>query len=542
MAKVEIGGPEDALHIRLGELSYVLTEHYELKCSFFQQPAAFTLRLGPKLTEDEDPNGRRERLVIDVLSAARPGTEFELFIQRPDGARVIIQSGKVDSRGSPGAMPLQAEIKGRDYMAQLFDAYVEEETTFTEKTYYDLVRKVLDIVGLKEQSLPDGSTRFALLVAPENNKRVNASRRQKAPRNTQVIRQIETGAGGGTGKVVLQTPTVKLGTRWYDFLQQVLKLGALWLYATGEGNFVLTRPNIDQEPAFYLYRRAKARAGVIDEYSNVLDHRFDDDTTQRHSEIIVYGRGGGGKAGRNKYKGVVTDKEMVAYGFNKKLTVHDEDVKSNAECEYVARKMMLEERRAGWRLSYVVAGHTMESLANPSGRAIWGPDMMCQVADDQLSVKAELWLDSVTFNRNPHATTTVELAWPNDLVIDPPPTPAVPKPSKKDFAKDPDKQPKAPAADSPVAKAAGNTATVPSQDAALLEGGSGGTGSAGPGYGARSPKNTSGGEGGASGLGPTRSAGQVPAPSYGARSPNPNAGGGGTSGSNQGGGGGAAGF
>src|SRR5689334_23044527 len=107
MAKVAIGGAEDSLNIRLGELKYVLTEHYELKASFFQQPAGFTLRMGPKLTEGDNPNARRERLVTDVLAAARPNTEFELFVQRPDGNRVIIQSGRVDYRGSPSAKPFQ---------------------------------------------------------------------------------------------------------------------------------------------------------------------------------------------------------------------------------------------------------------------------------------------------------------------------------------------------------------------------------------------------------------------------------------------------
>jgi prophage tail gpP-like protein len=542
--KVPIGSAEDCLHIRLGELNFVLTEHYEVKISFFQQPAAFTLRLGPKLISGENPNARRERLIADVLAAARPGTEFELSVQRPDGNRVVVQSGRLDARGSPSAEHLQVELKGRDWMAPLFDSYIEEEVSFTEKTYYDLTRKILDLVGLKETKDAAGNTRFGLITTPDNAKRINASRRQRSKGNTELIRQTETGATSGTGTLVLKTLKAKLGTRYYDFLQDAYKLAALSLYATGEGNFVLTRPNIDQDPAFLFVRSVQpVQDGVRVEDSNILSHAYQDDTTQRHSAIVVYGRSGGGKAGRNGYRGEVTDHEMVDYGFNKKQTVHDEDVKSNAECEYVARKMIAEERRNGWRLSYTVAGHTMPSLQNAAGRAIFGPDMIGRAEDDQLDIHANLWLDNITFSRGPDAKTTVDLCWPNDLQLEPPPTPAVPKPSKKVFPKDPAKQPDPPKP-STVQAATGNTGNAPNQQGALLEGGSGGTGSAGPGYGARSPKNTSGGEGGASGLGPTRGAEtttHVPqGPDFGSRSPSSGAGG--TSGRNSGGGGGAGGF
>lgn len=539
--KVPIGSAEDCLHIRLGALNFVLTEHYEVKISFFQQPAAFTLRLGPKLVQGENPNARRERLIVDILAAARPNTEFELSILRSDGNRVVVQSGRVDSRGSPSGEHLQVEITGRDYMARLFDAYIREETSFTEKTYFDLTRKVLDLVGLKEDKDDAGNARFALLTTADNTRRVNASRKQNKKSNTELIRQTETGATSGTGTLVLKTIKAKLGTRHYDLLQDNYKLSALYLYATGEGNFILTRPNVEQEASFLFVRAVQpVQNGVRVEDSNILSHAFKDDTTQRHSSVLVYGRSGGGKAGRNAYHGECVDQEMTGYGFDKPLVIHDEDVKSNAECEYIARKTVAEERRNGWRLSYTVAGHTMPSLQNPAGRAIYGPDMIARVDDDQLDIHANLWIDNITFSRGPDAKTTVELCWPSDLTIEPPPTPAAPKPSKKVFPKDPAKQPEPPKPSAIGAVQGGNTHEA-REDGALIEGGSGGTGSAGPGYGARSPKNTSGGEGGASGLGPTTAATRAPPSSnagFGSRS----SGAGGTSGNNQGGGGGAAGF
>src|SRR3982750_2069681 len=151
--KIEIGGDEDSFTLRIGGLKFLLTESYEITTSFFKQPSAFTVRLGPKLMQGDN---FRERVISEILDVARPGSKFEMLAGNgydvADGSPkfIGIQSGIIDACGSPSADNMSVEIKGRDFLAPVFDAFVLEERSFTERTYYELTRTVLDAVGLTE--------------------------------------------------------------------------------------------------------------------------------------------------------------------------------------------------------------------------------------------------------------------------------------------------------------------------------------------------------------------------------------------------------
>ena len=541
--RFEIGGAEDSFTLRIGGVMFLLTESYEITASFFKQPSACCIRLGPKLTDGDD---YRERLVSQVLDVARPGSTFELLARSPqkhDEPRWIgIQSGILDSRGSPNAGSLQVELRGRDFMARVFDSFVTEERAFTERTYYDLTRKVLDLVGLTEEA------GHGLLVDDTGRREVNPSRRAvgkggiAVPTQSaeEIVRELETGATSGTGKTLYKAPKIKLGTRYYDFLQQQYKLAGLFLMATGEGNFFLTRPHRYLLPECRLTRKSTRTAtGQRIEHGNILDHSFTDDTTQRHSKAIVYGQGGGGKAGRNKYRGECSDEDLERFGIVKPIVIHDADVKSDEEAAYVARRTLGDERRESWRLVYTVAGHTTPNTASltPGARAFWTPDTTVIVDDDQLNIHDTLWIESVTFRRGPEGTSTrIELCHPSDLDFAPPPEkPKVFAASKKKnredtvdkSAQDLTGQP----SPSPLLTRSPNT------DPALREGGSGGTSSTGAGF--DQPQNS--GSGGSGGFGPAAPPRRPVGPSTGSQAGG-SGGSGGASGFGSGGSGGAGGF
>lgn len=393
----QIGAANDTVHLRLGgKLSeseeIAIAENYEIKMSILQQPAAFTLRLGWSKTAAE------------ILSKYPPGTPFELRIgtrQNP----VVVQSGVTMSRAVPQANFTQIEIGGRDYLAALFDSFVEEEQSFTQATYYDLTRKVLDLVGLTE-------AKGHYLEKNNDNNRKLISGVTKAPRDASaIVEELETGAQTGTGKLIYNTIKAKVGTRYYDFLQKQYKLAGLFLWATGEGNFVLSRPNPNQDPAFRIFR---SRDLSVDQ-TNVLDCHYRDDVTMRHARCLVYGRHGGRKAGRTKFSGEYVDQEMVDRGFNTVIVHYDADAKTQQEADYLARKIIAEERRAGWQLEYTVSGHRVISPANKI--ATWGPDLMCRVDDSELDIHDNFYIEAVTFRRSPATTTTVTLMRPEDLVF-----------------------------------------------------------------------------------------------------------------------------
>jgi prophage tail gpP-like protein len=388
------GNDNDAVQIRLGDEDVKkIVASYEVKIGLLQVPGAFALRLG------------WAGQAIELLNKAVPGTPFELWV----GPRRLL-TGKVDARGVPTASSTEVEIHGRDHLATLFDAYVEEEQEFTERTYFDLTRKVLDLAGLTE------AKGHYLQAFNDANRRLLTGSKIIARAPDAIATELLTGSLGGTGDLVFETPKTKVGERYYDFLTRQLKLAGLFLWCSPDKTFVLAAPNADQAPSYLLYRSRSTAAA--EENTNVLDCRFQDDATMRHSQVEVFGRSGGGKRGIETCSGVFSDDEILNfYKFTKRLVIHDADVKNREQSEFVARRIISQERRAGWQLEYTVAGHTVFSADADDNRATWGPDTVVQVEDEQLGISGPHYIEAVTYSRHPHTTTRLTLMRPTDLLF-----------------------------------------------------------------------------------------------------------------------------
>lgn len=393
----ELGGVNDVVKIRLGDQEVKITESYEVKTSILQQPSAFSLRLGWSDT------------AIDLLNLAVPGTPFDLSINGR-----LLQTGTVDFRGAPSAKSTEVEIRGRDYLAPLVDAFVAEEQSFTEKTYFDLTRKILDLAGLTE------AKGHSLRATNDVTRRLLTGSPLIPRESTELATEIATGALSGTGNLVFETPKTKAGERYWDFLQRQYKLAGLFLWASPDKTFVLAAPNANQPPSYSLYRARASRGSP--ETSNILDASWRDDTTMRHSECRVFGRSGGGKKGVETCDGVFVDPELVNppysnFGFSKLIVIHDADVKNREQCEFVARRIISEERRAGWQLEYTVAGHTIFSKVADNQNATWGPDTVVDVQDEELGMHGQFYLEACTYSRNPQTTTKLTLMRTTDLLF-----------------------------------------------------------------------------------------------------------------------------
>jgi prophage tail gpP-like protein len=377
--KLTANGP-DALAYEVA-----ICESYEVKISVMTQPSAFTLRLGWSDTARE------------LLQLAIPGSLFELSV-----SGVLIQSGIIDSRGVPSSDSTVVEIKGRDFMRKLMNCHVEEDIEFKEKTYYDLTRHVMNIVGLEKHELVAGNGA---------NRRAVTGTNLEAVKTEDQVRVIETGLPSpGGSKLEFKSLKARVGERWYDWLQDKYKLAGMFLWCAGDGKFILATPQPSVLPLYPLVRQR----GVARNTVNIISHTFRDDCTNRHAQYIVYGRFGHGKAGRNKITGEYVDSEMVLRGFTDVITYHDPDVATTEQAEHLAKRYASEERRAGWNLDYTVAGHRVPSLFGDV--AIWGPDTTAQVQDDELGIEGDHYIESVTFAMNPQKTTKIELIRPEDLL------------------------------------------------------------------------------------------------------------------------------
>ena len=411
MAFNGVRGAEDRIAVKLGGEQVFTLERYEIKRAILTQPSASSFSLG---TGDQ---------VADLIARFPPRTKFELLVND-----LLCVTGRIDgcaSSGAPGILTLH----GRDTLAALQQGYVPNEFSINNVTYAQLVRQVMDKAGLKDVKLAYSNTanRRAITGAHPNE--------LQPPRNVEE-EQVETEAG--SGGLVKRSVQAHLGETWYQFLKRHLDRAGLFLWAAGDGSFVLSEPNPNQIALYQITRTYLGNIGagisspsslaapqsVYADASTIIDHSFTNDTTPRFASVAVYARGGGRKSGRTTATARVADEEMKRWGATEELTLRDVNADTPKKAEFWARKKIAETRRQGWRLSYTVYGHTAVPIAG--GAPIpWAPDTMVHVHDDKLGFDDIFYVEGVTFRSSPETTTVLDLCRPDDLVFGarPPPGP-----------------------------------------------------------------------------------------------------------------------
>lgn len=381
----ELGASDDSVTLRLGDDAVHISQSYEIQSAILTQPTAFSLRLGWGDTTAE------------LFKHYSPNTSFVLIIANAQQA-----SGRVDevsAEGSSGAT--EVTIKGRDTLASLHDVDVNADISFANSTYVAIVERALKEVGLGDATLVTSNLANRKL-------RAGVPIAELAPPDLVLeLRQVGIVAAGTTQGHV----TARSGERWSQFLSRYLEKAGLMLWAAADGSFILSQPNAKQAPAYRIVRRRGQTRNEV----NVVGASLKNDTTSRFSKATAYGRGGGKKLGRTKAKGSFTDDEMQAWGFSRTRSFRDTTCTSQVQAEFYARRKVAEARRAGWQLRYTVAGHTTAALGS-GRRAVWTPDTMVQVDDDEFGLHGNFYLESVTFKRPP-TTTELVLMRPSDLVF-----------------------------------------------------------------------------------------------------------------------------
>lgn len=392
------GGIDDRVRLQLGDDEVKIAETYEVNASILSQPSGFSLRLG---------NGDVAR---EILKRYLPLTPFKLYI-----GSVLQQSGNIDhprAEGSTGATTIT--LRGRDALAPLHDAEIDAEESLSNMTYTDLVKRSLEKVGLSAAKLKasgeaDRSIRAGVPVTQFSD---------PAPTDPAILTGSHE-SGGTTYPVNKRAMQTKLGESWFSFVRRYLDRAGFFLWAGADGSFILSAPNVDQKPIYKIVRKRGMPSNAV----NVTDATFDNDTTHRHSVAVVYGRGGGRKHGRSKAITATTDDEMVNFlqeafgiGTHRQLVIRDANVHTIDQAAFLGQRKLAEERRAGWRLEYTLAGHTTPALGT-SKRAVWTPDTLVEVEDDEFGLHNTFWIESCEYKRGPETTTTIRLMRKTDLLF-----------------------------------------------------------------------------------------------------------------------------
>lgn len=382
------GEIDDRVRLTLDGHDVRVAESYDVRCSYLSAPGNFALRLGSG------------DVASALISLALPNNQFQIRV-----GDVLAQTGTVDgfeAEGSTGGT--EVTVHGRDAIAPLFDNYVDAETSFNDETYTafvgNVLKRVIDAAG-KTLAVDNAANRKIMTGVP-----VLAPHSE--PRTA-----IEIVEDAGTQGSVQRAVQAKLGEKWYVCTRRHLDRAGLFLTASADGNYVLSRPNTTQPTLAKIFRGRGANPG--DHRSNVLRARWRFDTTHRFTEVQIYTRGGGRKFGRGKELGLFTDQGMEAWGFHRPLILRDKTCTNGQQAEFLAHRHIADANRKGFVLEYQMRGHTAVSLVDGS-RAVWAPDTIVEVNDEEFGISGLFWVESVTFRRPP-STTTLVLMRPSDLVF-----------------------------------------------------------------------------------------------------------------------------
>lgn len=381
-----LGDADDSVSLRVGGDYLVAPESYDVAVDVLTQPAAWSMRIG-------DGTVARE-----LLASYPPNSPFELRIGNAQQ-----QVGATDEIGATlNGNATEVTIKGRDALAPLHDSHVAQEQTFQDVTYADLVLKAFTACGMHDATLVHTN-------AANRSVRAGIPVVELAPALTSYDVILEEATGQGTKHLEIRA---KVGERWYDVVRRHLDRAGLFLWSAADGTFVLSAPNGAQEPAYTIRRALGGKSNAVD----LVDASFVNNTTGRHAAYIATGRGGGGSTQRARVEGIYVDPEMEAWGFAKVISFHDVNAKTPKQAEFWARRKCAEARRAGWRLEYTIAGHTLPTATGR--RAVVTPDTVMRVDDDEFGLHGNFYVEGVRYARSGGGTTTaVRLMRVDDLIF-----------------------------------------------------------------------------------------------------------------------------
>lgn len=386
---VEANGQiDDRVRIELANRTIEIVESYEVRSDVLTVPAAWSVRMG---------YGEAVRTLIPLV---QPGAPFKLYI-----GPVLQQTGQIDGySASADVGATELNVTGRDALAPLHDAYVTSEISIKDATYRDIVAWALyRTLG------PDRP--FVLGYTNETNRKIVTGVGVKQVAPLPDASQVEIEAT--TPKAIRVAVQAKLGEREYEFVKRQLDRAGLFLWAGANGDFIVSAPNAKQLPTYEI----KRQRGATRSFVNATSARYTNNTVPRFSEVIVHARGGGRKFSRSKTKGSYADPEMAGYGFHRPLVVRDVNVATAEQAEFYARRKLAESIRAGWQLTYTIAGHTLPSLVG-GGRAVVAPDTVVRVADDEFGLYGNYYVESCVYRGGPDGRVTeINLLRPDSLVF-----------------------------------------------------------------------------------------------------------------------------
>lgn len=367
---------DDRVIIRLNDEELKICQGYDVQIGVMTQPSRFAISLGS------------HAFIRDLLNKYRPGTRCEILV-RADGRDLRQFVGRVDARRAVGPNA-QLELRGRDGLAQLWGSYAVADKAYAENMpYEEFVATVAKDAGMDDTTV---------------NVDIADDIIQKSGGVPDDIRRL----GGKKRRVVTRRPHIKTGERYYDFVKRKLDRAGFVLMAGQDGRLTLYAPTDAGRPLLYqLVNKRSEGQRASRPPGTIITYDFDDDTAERYSMVVVYGRGQNpnGSVANASFSG--EDLEMLnGYRLTRERGFVDAHVGNIDEAKFFARRQVFESRRHSHFLSYTVAGHSTVPVRGGK-RIVWTRGTLVDVQDEELGIYGPHYIEHVAFFGNGDESHTV---------------------------------------------------------------------------------------------------------------------------------------
>lgn len=389
-----LGAANDRVTIELGlapNNTIVICTFYEITRGIFDPPNEFSIRLGSG------------DVVRKLIQQYPKGSPFRLKV----GGQTQFTGYTDGFEGDDNGHATELSFTGRDILAAIHDTEIEKEESFNADTHRALCEKAIARVNLLK---PFEADRPSIIGSNAASRVQNTGQNIIAAEDSSEAQLLQIAGSAGDAYTVLRT---HVGETLLNLLKRHLDAVGLFPWAAASGDIVVGVPNSKQPPLYKLVRR---RGGAPT--SNVIGARLRDSNKQRYSEVVIVGKTTGHKYSKSTLKGTYTDDEVINSGVTKIRVLRNMDVTSIAHAEHLAKKELAACRRAGFFFEYTVAGHSAPSLlTNGKTRAVFAPDTVVAVDDDEYGLHGNFWIESVVYRRQPHTTTTIRMLSPDTLIF-----------------------------------------------------------------------------------------------------------------------------
>jgi prophage tail gpP-like protein len=184
----------------------------------------------------------------------------------------------------------------------------------------------------------------------------------------------------------------------FEFIARNLRRFGLWMWASADGNIIVSSPDYEQEPSYIIQRRPG------DKQVSVLDASFTWDRTSIPSQVTVRGRASSKEFEKTSVRGFVVDPKARNKDFVEPLYMVHDQAETKSSCFDFAEQELSRYRENERIYECEMLGHRDKRNGN-----IFQVGTIATVDDQYLGISEPMFVASRTFNKNLSGGTTTSL-------------------------------------------------------------------------------------------------------------------------------------